>query len=217
MHTIARTRGLRMVEEMLAARGILVSPETVRQVALKFGQEVANRIRRRLPCGGDKWHLDEVVITIAGQKHYPWRAGDQTGFVRAVLVQSRRDKKAAKRLLRKLLKKQGRSPGILITDQLKSYGAAKQEIMPSLEHPQHKEHKGPNNRAENSHHPTRRRGRIMKPFKSPRQAQRCVSVHDQVANLFPLCPNHPTAAQYRAAWTQAFEARNEVAGACMAA
>jgi putative transposase len=87
---------LRMVEEMLAARGIVVSHETVRQWALKFGQAFANRIRRRLPRAGDKWHLDEVVIAIAGQKHWLWRAVDQDGLVLDVLVQSRRDKQAAK-------------------------------------------------------------------------------------------------------------------------
>jgi putative transposase len=96
---------LRMVEEMLAARGILVSHETVRQWAMKFGQSFANQIRRRLPAPGDKWHLDEVVITIAGEKHQLWRAVDQHGIVLDILVQSRRDAKAAKRLLPKLLKK----------------------------------------------------------------------------------------------------------------
>src|SRR3954467_7485940 len=99
--------GLRMVEEMLAARGIVVSHETVRQWGLKFGQGFANQIRRRLPGAGDKWHLDEVQIKIAGKKHWLWRAVDQDGFVLDVLVQSRRDKRAAKRLLRKLLKRQG--------------------------------------------------------------------------------------------------------------
>src|SRR5829696_983226 len=116
---------LRMVEEMLAARGILVSHETVRQWAMKFGQSFANQIRRRLPAPGDKWHLDEVVITIAGEKHWLWRAVDQHGTVLDILVQSRRNAKAAKRLLRKLLKKQGRAPRVLITDKLASYGAAK--------------------------------------------------------------------------------------------
>src|SRR3954454_18925899 len=96
---------LRMVEEMLAARGIVVSHETVRQWGLKFGQDFANRIRRRLPRPGDKWHLDEVEIRIAGEKHWLWRAVDQDGTVLDVLVQSRRDKRAAKRLLRKLLKR----------------------------------------------------------------------------------------------------------------
>jgi transposase-like protein len=111
---------LRMVEEMLAARGISVTYETIRQWGLKFGREFANRIRRRAPRRGDKWHLDEVVITIAGEKHWLWRAVDQEGFVLDVLVQSRRDKKAAKRLFRKLLKKQGRAPRVLITDKLKA-------------------------------------------------------------------------------------------------
>ena len=97
--------GLRMVEELLAARGIIVSHETVRQWARKFGQQFANQIRRRLPWVGDKWHLDEVVLKIAGVKHWLWRAVDQIGIVLDVLVQRRRDKQAAKRPLRKLLKK----------------------------------------------------------------------------------------------------------------
>src|SRR3712207_9023647 len=96
--------GLRIVEETLAARGITVSHETVRQWGLKFGQAFTDRVRRRLPCPGDKWHLDEVAIKIAGVRHWLWRAVDQTGTVLDVLVQSRRDKRAAKRLLRKLLK-----------------------------------------------------------------------------------------------------------------
>src|SRR5918997_1020273 len=154
--------GLRMVEEMLAARGIVVSHETVRQWGLKFGQGFANQIRRRLPGAGDKWHLDEVQIKIAGKKHWLWRAVDQDGFVLDVLVQSRRDKRAAKRLLRKLLKRQRRPPRVMITDKLASYPAAKGEVMPSFEH---RKHKGLNNRAENSHQPTRRRERQMKRFK----------------------------------------------------
>src|SRR5881398_624177 len=141
---------LRMVEEMLAARGITVTHETVRQWALKFGQDFANRIRRRLPQAGDKWHLDEVAIKIAGVKHWLWRAVDQTGMVLDVLVQSRRDKRAAKRLLRKLLKRQCRAQRVMITDKLTSYGAAKREVMPGVEH---RQHNGLNNRSENSHQP----------------------------------------------------------------
>src|SRR5215213_8018962 len=114
---------LRMVEDMLAARGIGVSHETVRQWARKFGQDFANQIRRKLPGPGDKWHLDEVEVKIAGQKHWLWRAVDQDGVVLDVLVQKRRDKRAAKRLLRKLLKRQTRVPRVLITDKLASYGA----------------------------------------------------------------------------------------------
>src|SRR3954471_19279604 len=125
---------LRMVEEMLAARNIVVSHETVRQWALKFGQAFANEIRRRLPQAGDKWHVDEVVITIAGTKHWLWRAVDQHGIVLDVLVQSRRDAKAAKRLLRKLLKRQGRAPRVMITDKLASSPAAKRDLMPAVEH-----------------------------------------------------------------------------------
>ena len=169
-----------MVEEMLAARGILVSYETVRQWGLKFGRDIADQLRRRAPQRGDKWHLDEVFLTIAGKKQYLWRAVDRDGFVLDVLVQSRRDAKAAKRLLRKLLKKQGRAPRVLVTDKLKSYAAAKRAIMPGVEH---RQHKGLNNRAENSHQPTRRRERQMKRFKSPRQVQRFLSIHD------PLCAN----------------------------
>src|ERR1700747_635829 len=112
---------LRMVEEMLAARGISFTYDAIRRWGLKFGREFANRIRRRAPRRGDKWHLDEVVITIAGNKHWLWRAVDQDGFVLDVLVQSQRDKKAAKRLFRKLLKRQGRAPRVLVTDKLRSY------------------------------------------------------------------------------------------------
>src|SRR3712207_4875246 len=122
--------GLRMDEEMLAARGIVVSHETVRQWALKFGQDVANRIRRRLPRAGDKWHLDEVAIKIAGVTHWLWRAVDQSGMVLDVLVQAWRNKRSAKRLLRKLLKRQCRAPRVLVTDKLASYDAAKKELMP---------------------------------------------------------------------------------------
>jgi putative transposase len=141
---------LRMVEEMLAARGIEASQETVRQWALKFGQGYANQIRRRLPAPGDKWHLDEVVISIAGKKHWLWRAVDQHGVVLDTLVQNRRNAKAAERLLCKLLKKQGIAPRVMITDKLASYAAAKRIVMPGVEHWQHK---GLNNRAENSHQP----------------------------------------------------------------
>src|SRR3954453_16581564 len=187
---------LRMVEEILAARGIEVSHETVRQWARKFGQALANQIRRRLPCPGDKWHLDEVCLLIRGKKHWLWRAVDQEGVVLDVLVQSRRDKRAAKRLLRKLLKKQGRAPRVMITDKLASYGAAKRELMPGVEH---RRHKGLNNRAENSHQPTRRRERQMKRFKSAGQAQRFLSAHDQINNLCHLRRDHVTASEYRAA------------------
>src|SRR4051794_32461780 len=205
---------LRMVEELLAARGITVSHETVRQWALKFGQAFANEIRRRLPRAGDKWHLDEVQITIAGEKHWLWRAGDRDGPGLDVRVKSGREKKAAKRLLRKLLKRQMRPPRVMVTDKLASYPAAKRELMPGVEH---RRHKGLNNRAENSHQPTRRREHQMKRFKSPRQAQRFLSAHDQINNLFPLCRDHLPAAEYRAVRAQAFAIWAEVTGAKAAA
>jgi putative transposase len=200
---------LEMVEEMLAARGILVSHETVRQWALKFGQSFAAQIRRRLPAVGDKWHLDEVVISISGRKHWLWRAVDQHGVVVDILVQSRRNSKAAKRLLRKLLRKQGITPRVMITDKLASYGAAKREIMPGVEH---RQHRGLNNRAENSHQPTRRRERIMKRYKSAGQAQRFLSVHDQVANLFRR-PANTNAVDHRKSRAQALGVWAEVTGA----
>ena len=205
---------LRMVDELLAARGIIVSHETVRQWALKFGQGFANQVRRRLPTAGDKWHMDEVVLTITGVKYWLWRAVDQTGTVLDILVQSRRDTKAAKRLLRKLIKRQCRTPRVMVTDKLASYGAAKREVMPSVEH---RKHKGLNNRAENSHQPTRRRERQMKGVKLAGQAQRFLSAHDGINNLFLLRRHDVPAAQYRAARTKAMQVWAEVTSVAAAA
>ena len=162
----------RDVEELLAQRGIVVTYETVRQWCLKFGQTYANELRRRRPRCGDTWHLDEMVLTIRGKKQYLWRAVDQDGNVLDILVQSRRNKKAAKRFFRKLLKGLQDVPRVIITDKLKSYGAAKREILPGVEHRQHKRL---NNRAENSHQPTRLREKKMRRFKSAKQAQRFLS------------------------------------------
>lgn len=124
-------------------------------------------------------------------------------------MQSRRDKAAAKRLLRKLLKKQMRPPRVMITDKLRSYAAAKREIMPGVEH---RQHKGLNNRAENSHQPTRRRERQMKRYKSAHHAQRFLSAHDGTNNLFHLRRHRLLADQYRAARTQALQTWAEVTG-----
>jgi putative transposase len=172
---------LRLVEEMLLERGILVSYETVRRWALKFGLAYARRLRRKRPSRRDIWHLDEVVITIAGEKHWLWRAIDQDGYVLDEIVQTRRDTKAAKRLLKRLLKKQGCPPRRMITDKLGSYAAARRQIMPAVEH---RSHKGLNNRAENSHLPLRKRERVMQGFQSPGGLQRFVSVFSAVRNLF---------------------------------
>ena len=194
---------LHMVEEMLAARGIEVTYETVRRWALKFGQKAARRIRARRSTFGDKWHLDEVLITSNGKKHRLWRAVDQFGIVLDVLVQSRRGRYAAQRLMRKLLRKCGVTPRALITDKLKSYAAANKDMGLNFEH---RQHKGLNNRAENSHQPTRVREKVMRRFKSARQLQQFVSVHDQVANLFQHCRYNVDATEKRTNRSQAFAA-----------
>jgi putative transposase len=172
---------LRLVEEMLLERGIVVSYETIRRWALKFGPAYARRLRRKTPSPHDVWHLDEVVISIAGKKHWMWRAVDQDGYVLDEIVQARRNTKAAKRLLNRLLKKQGCPPRRMITDKLASYAAAQRQIMPAVEH---RSHKGLNNRAENLHLPLRRRERAMHGFRSPGGLQRFTSVFSAVRNLF---------------------------------
>src|SRR4051794_30153915 len=158
------------------------------------------------PCGSGRTSSARRSPTRSGGG---CRAPDQDGIVLDILVQSRRDKRAAERLLRKLLKRQCRAPRVMITDKLASYGAAKREIMPGVEH---RQHKGLNNRAENSHQPTRRRERQMKRLKSAGQAQRFLSVHDQINTLFHLHRDLVPADQYRAARTQAFQTWAEVTG-----
>jgi putative transposase len=199
---------LRMVEELLAARGIELTYETVRRWSVKFGLGIARRIRSTALARGGKWHLDEVVVTINGKKHSLWRAVDQHGAVLDVLVQSRRDRHAARRLMRKLLRKHGRAPRVLVTDRLRSYAAANRDLGNNVEH---RQHKGLNNRAENSHQPTRVREKVMRRFKSARHLQRFTSVHDQVANLFMHCRYHTDAGQKRTLRNQAFEAWESVA------
>ncbi|UZF94879.1 IS6 family transposase [Bosea sp. NBC_00550] len=177
---------LRLVEEMLLERGIAVSYETIRRWALKYGRDYARRLRHKAPSRRDIWHLDEVVVTIRGQKYWLWRAVDQDGYVLDEIIQTRRDTKAARRLLRRLLKKQGCPPRRMITDKLGSYGAARHQIMPVIEH---RSHKGLNNRAENSHLPLRRREWAMQGFRSPGGLQRFVAIFSAVRNLFapPRC------------------------------
>ena len=201
---------LRMVEDLLAARGIVVvSHETVRRWAEKFGRGFAKAIRLRAPQFGDKWHLDEVVVTINCTKHWLWRAVDQDGFVLDAPVQSRRDKRAAQKLLRKLIRKQARAPRVMITDKLKSYGAACAEMHVNFEH---RQHKGLNNRAENSHLPTRQCEKIMKRFKSARHLQRFVSIHDPISDLYHFPRHSITATEYRSLRSEAMNAWREIAG-----
>jgi putative transposase len=188
------TLSFRDVEEMLAMRGVTLSYETVREGCFKFGQTYANGLRHKSPRPGDRWHLDEVFLKINGRLHYLWRAVDQDGDVLDILVQGRRDKKAAKKFFRKLLKGLRYVPRVLITDKLKSYSAAKAEVMPSVEHRQRKYQ---NNRAENSHPPTRLREKIMRRFKSAGHAQRFLSVFGIITSFFRVGRHLYRASGYR--------------------
>ena len=140
---------------------------------LKFGPVIARRLRRRRPRPSDRWHLDEMVVRIAGKRMYLWRAVDHEGEVLDMLVQSRRDSRAALRLMRKLLRKQGFVPKLLVTDKLRSYGSAFRQLQLTCPHEQGLRK---NNRAENSHQPVRRSERKMQRFKSARSAQRFLSM-----------------------------------------
>jgi putative transposase len=177
------TLSYRDVEELLAERGIEVSYESARRWVLKFGPLFARNLRRLRPRPSGTWHLDEMVVSIQGKRMYLWRAVDSEGEVLDLLVQAKRDTKAALRLMRKLLKKQGYAPDELVTDKLGSYGAARRELRLSCRHEQGLRK---NNRAENSHQPVRRRERKMQRFKSAGSAQRFLSMHAPVHNTFNL-------------------------------
>ncbi len=184
----------RDVEDLLAERGIVVTYETIRQWCRKFGPEYARRLKRRQGRLGDVWHLDEVFVTIRGERHYLWRAVDQDGDVIDILVQRYRNARAAKRFFRKLLKGQGSLPWRLVTDRLRSYSAAHRSTMPSVAHDTARY---ANNRAEASHQPTRQRERQMRGFKSAGQAQRFLSVHGVIQNYFRIGRHHLRAENYR--------------------
>ena len=198
---------LRDVETILAARGVVVSDETVRAWGLRFGRLFANALKRRRPKPGDKWHLDEVFIRIGGKQHDLWRAVDQDGHVLDVLVQSRRNTKAAKRFFQKLLHGLHYAPRVVVTDKLKSYAAAKRKVLPHVEH---RQSKYLNNRAEASHQPTRQRERQMQRFKSARHAQRFLSTHARVHSHVQLRRHRLTAVEHRAARDAAFRTWREV-------
>ena len=171
----------RDVEDLLAERGVTVTYESIRQWCLTFGLDYARRLRRRRGRMGDTWHLDEVFVKFHGRQQYLWRAVDEDGDVIDILVQSRRNRRAAIRFFRKLLKGQGCVPRRLITDKLRSYPAACRTVMPSVVHCTDRY---ANNRAEVSHQPTRERERQMRRFTSAAHAQRFLSVHDPIQNLF---------------------------------
>src|ERR1700736_2752452 len=168
------TLSYRDVEELLAERGLEVSYETVRRWVLNFGPRFARRFRRSRSRPSGRWHLDEMDVRIAGKRMYLWRAVDHEGEVLDMLVQRRRDKRAALRLMRKLVRKQGFAPKLLTTDKLGSYGSAFRQLRLACPHEQGLRK---NNRAENSHQVVRRRERKMQRFKSSRSAQRFLSIH----------------------------------------
>jgi putative transposase len=204
----------REVEEMMMERGVVVSHETVRQWCATFGQTYANQLCRRRPRPGDTGHLDEVFITIQGKTHYLWRAVDQDGNVLDILVTSRRDTKAATRFFRKLLKGLEYVPRVLVTDKLASYGVAHRRLMPGVEH---RRSKYLNNRAENSHQPTRQRERAMKKFSSPGGAQRFLSAFSGISPHFRTRRHLLHAEEYRSEMTNRFSIWNEVTGLTTAA
>ena len=194
----------------MLARGVDVSYETIRRWSVKFGPLIAHVLQRRQPRPGDVWHLDEVVVKIAGRSYWLWRAVDQHGFVLEEILQSRRDKRAAKRLLVKLMKRWGFVPKRIITDKLRSYGAAKREVAPGLDH---WSHKGLNNRAENSHLPFRKRERVMQGFRSPGGLQRFVSMKSATRNSFSVPARRRSALTIRYHRLEAFEAWKSAANA----
>jgi len=205
---------LRDVELILAAPGVVVSYESIREWGLRFGRLFANALKRRRPKPGDKWHLDEVFLRIQGSTHYLWRAVDQHGHVLDILVQSRRSAKAAKQFFRKLLRGLQYVPWVIVTDKLPSYAAAMREVLHGVEH---RQSRYLNNRAEVSHQTTRRRERQMQRFKSARHTQRFLSAHSRIHNHFQLRRHRLTADQHRAARDRAFRTWRKVVGVASAA
>jgi putative transposase len=206
----------RDVEELLTERGIAVTYKTIRQWCLKFGQQYASQLPRRRPKTGATWHVDEVKIN--GTTQYLWRAVDQEGNVLDILVQSRRNKAAAKKFFRKLLKGCQYVPRVLLTDKLGSYEAAKKEVLPRVEH---RRHRRLNNRAENSHQPTRQRERTMRRFTSPSHAQRFLAAFGPIREHFcsqRVPGRHRLRAEdYRRERARRFQVWNEVVGLQIAA
>ena len=199
------TLSFRDVEELLAERGIGVTYESIRRWVFTFGRPIARRLRARRPRPHGRWHMDEMFVRVGGKLMYLWRAVDAEGEVLDVLLQAKRDASAARKLMRKLLKKQGMAPDELVTDKLGSYGAARRELRLSCRHVQGLRK---NNRAENSHQPVRRRERKQQRFKSAGSAQRFLSMHSAVHNTFNLqrhLISHRTLQTFRAEATLAWQ------------
>ena len=192
----------RDVEDLLAERGIIVSYEAIRLWCIKFGARYARRLKRRHRGYGDTFLIDEVFVKIDGKQQYLWRAVDQDGEVIDVYLQARRDGAAAKRFFRRLMRRHGSEPRKIVTDKLGSYGVAHRELMPDVIH---STEQYANNRAEQSHESTRVRERGMRRFKSPQQAQRFLSAHAAVYNLFNLGRHLVRAEHYRNLRISAFK------------
>jgi len=191
----------RDIEDLLAERGISVSYETIRLWCIKFGSNYAIRLKRKHWGYGDTFFIDEVFIKIDGKQYYLWRAIDQEGEVVDVFLQTRRDGAAAKRFFKRLLKIHQDEPRKIVTDKLKSYGVAHRELIPDTIHDTSQY---AYNRAELSHQPTRVRERGMRRLKSVVQAQRFLSVHSAVYNLFNLGRHLIPASHYRLNRLRAF-------------
>jgi putative transposase len=200
----------RDVEDLLAERGVEVTYETIRHWCGKFGPGYAAKLRHRQGRLGDIWHVDEVFISIREQRHYLWRAVDQDGDVIDILVQIRRNRRAAERFFRKLLKGQGAAPARLVTDKLRSYPPARRSVLPSV---LHGTARYANNRIEVSHKPTRRRERQMQRFKSAKQAQRFLATHGPLHNLFRIGHHLLRAVNHRMLRTRAFATWDAVVAA----
>ena len=200
---------LRDVQELLAERGVAVTYETIHQWCRKFGPTFAVALRRRRPRPGDKWHVDEVQLTMNGRRYWLWRAVDQDGMVLAILVQTRRNQNAAETFLRRVIAGCGTPPRVVSTDKLASYPPAIRRVLPGVEH---RRHKLLNNRAENSHRPTRRRERALQRFKSPEQAQRFLACVEPIRGHF--CPRRHLwpAARYRAVLADRYAVWRQVTG-----
>ncbi|MEJ6080644.1 IS6 family transposase [Vibrio sp. 1-Bac 57] len=203
------TLSFRDIEELLAARSIVVSYETIRQWCKKYGSIYCNQIKKSRGQLGDTWYLDEVFIKINGVLHYLWRAVDQDGDETDILVQKRRDKGAAMCFFKRLLKGQGMMLLKIVTDKLASYSVAKKELIPSVEHStvQHK-----NKGCDLSHQPTRQQERQMRKFKSQGQAQRFLSCHGVINNLFRPGRHLMQAKHYRLFRDRAFVEWSRVSG-----
>ena len=184
----------RDIEDLLAERDIIVTRESIRLWCIKFGALYARRLKRKHRGYGDTFYIDEVFVKINGKQHYLWRAVDQDGEVVDVLLQAKRDEAAAKRFFRRLLRSHGGEPRKIVTDKLRSYGVAHRELTPEVIHST-KQYE--NNRAEQSHEATRMRERRMRRFKSMFQAQRFVTTHAAVQNLFNLGRHLVRAQHYR--------------------